>query len=174
MLSIMAAGLVLMATITLDMDLAPWRAVNDGVMGGISSGGMRQDRGNLLFAGELSLENNGGFASVRRLVNADLSRATGVRFRLRGDGRSYQFRLRMDGGFDGVAWRVEFPTNGDWQTFEFRLDEFDPVFRGYKVADAGPVQPAQIRQLGFLIADGQAGPFRLEIESMEFFTSNQE
>ena len=43
-----------------------WTSVNDGVMGGISRGGFkRTEQKTLLFSGELSLENNGGFASIR-------------------------------------------------------------------------------------------------------------
>ena len=52
--------------IELDMALEPWRAINDGVMGGVSVGRMvATDRG-LRFEGELSLENNGGAAAGRR------------------------------------------------------------------------------------------------------------
>ena len=45
---------------------AQWQTTNDGVMGGRSDGRFRinEDR-NMEFFGTLSLENNGGFASVR-------------------------------------------------------------------------------------------------------------
>lgn len=43
-----------------------WQAVNDGVMGGISDGRFRITADQTMeFSGTLSLENNGGFASVR-------------------------------------------------------------------------------------------------------------
>lgn len=42
-----------------------WVAVNDGVMGGRSTGGPEVAAGQLRFTGVLSLENNGGFSSVR-------------------------------------------------------------------------------------------------------------
>lgn len=43
-----------------------WQAVNDGVMGGVSDGRFKITAdGTLEFFGTLSLENNGGFASVR-------------------------------------------------------------------------------------------------------------
>ncbi len=67
--------LMMMLTTTLDMTAEPWRAINDGVMGGISAGRMVGIDYGLSFEGELSLENNGGFASVRRLVGQDLSEA---------------------------------------------------------------------------------------------------
>lgn len=155
-------------TIVLNMDMNPWRAINDGVMGGVSSGRMVQSGEALRFEGELSLENNGGFASVRRLVDDDLAKATGVKLQVRGDGRTYQFRLRQDGRFDGVAWREEFVTSGDWQTVELSFDQFVPVFRGRSVPQAGPVVPSAIRQIGFMLADKTPGPFTLEIRSIEF------
>lgn len=159
---------MIMMTIVLNMSPDPWRAINDGVMGGISSGRMVQSGDKLRFEGELSLEYNGGFASVRRLVDDDLSEASGVRLRVRGDGRTYQFRLRQDSGFDGVAWRAEFTTSGDWQTVDLLFDEFVPVFRGRRVPQAGPVVPAAIRQVGFMLADKTPGPFALEISSVGF------
>jgi monofunctional biosynthetic peptidoglycan transglycosylase len=155
-------------SIELGMDLEPWRAINDGVMGGVSVGRMVAADKGLRFEGDLSLENNGGFASVRRPVDADLSASTGVRLRLRGDERTYQFRLRLDTRRDGVAWRAEFPTTGEWQTVELAFDEFTPVFRGRRVPEAGPAVPADIRQIGFMLADKTPGPFVLEIEAIEF------
>jgi hypothetical protein len=45
---------------------AAWQAVNDGVMGGVSDGRFRvTERQTMEFHGTLSLENKGGFASVR-------------------------------------------------------------------------------------------------------------
>jgi monofunctional biosynthetic peptidoglycan transglycosylase len=137
-------------------------------MGGVSSGRMVQSADGLRFEGELSLENNGGFASVRRPIDNDLATATGVRLVVRGDGRTYQFRLRQDDRFDGIAWRAEFTTNSDWQTVVLPFNEFIPVFRGRRVPDAGPVEPAAIRQVGFMLADKTPGSFSLEIRSIEF------
>ena len=44
-----------------------WGIVNDGVMGGISQSNIYlNEENNIIFAGNVSLENNGGFASIRR------------------------------------------------------------------------------------------------------------
>jgi len=150
------------------MDVEPWRSVNDGVMGGRSGGGMTQSDEGLKFEGRLSLENNGGFSSVRRLVNQDLSSATGVRIQVRGDGRQYQFRIRQSGGFDGVAWRVVFSSSEEWRHIKLDFDQFVPVFRGRSMPQAGPVIPSEIQQIGFLLADKEPGRFELEIRSLEF------
>ncbi len=46
--------------------VALWDPINDGVMGGVSRGQLRHDpAGHAVFAGHVSFENNGGFASVR-------------------------------------------------------------------------------------------------------------
>jgi NADH dehydrogenase [ubiquinone] 1 alpha subcomplex assembly factor 1 len=152
----------------LGMEIDSWGSVNDGVMGGLSAGGMVQSSEGLSFKGTLSLENNGGFSSVRRLVSQDLSTATAVRIEVRGDGREYQFRIRQDNGFDGVAWRAVFTSSAEWQQIEIPFDEFIPVFRGRQVPQAGPVVPSAIRQIGFLVADKKAGEFELDIRRIEF------
>ena len=46
-------------------DNASWRALNDGVMGGRSIGVVDYSRKTMTWAGTVSLENNGGFSSVR-------------------------------------------------------------------------------------------------------------
>lgn len=163
-------AVLLQLVLSVPMEAEPWQAVNDGVMGGLSSGRMVEDGGSLRFEGELSLENNGGFASVRRFLDTEIQDAAGVRITLRGDGRRYQFRLRQDGRFDGVTWRAEFDTGGDWQTVELLFTDFAPVFRGRPVPEAGPVLPERVRQIGFMVADKREGPFALEIRSIEFGT----
>jgi len=157
-----------MAIAGISMDIGPWRSINDGVMGGLSAGGMSQTDEGLKFSGVLSLENNGGFSSVRRPLSEDLSKATGVRIEVRGDGREYQFRIRQDAGFDGVSWSARFPSSDKWQQIDIPLDRFTPVFRGRQVPQAGPVIASEIRQIGFLLADKTAGRFELEIRSIEF------
>jgi monofunctional biosynthetic peptidoglycan transglycosylase len=157
-----------MALVNISMDVEPWRSINDGVMGGRSAGGMKQSVEGLKFEGRLSLENNGGFSSVRRLVSQDLSRSTGVRIQVRGDRRQYQFRIRQNFGFDGVAWSAAFSSIKKWQQIDIDFDQFAPVFRGRLVPQAGPVVPSAIQQIGFLLADNKAGRFELEIRSIEF------
>ena len=161
-------NLALMTVANLGMEVEPWRSIDDGVMGGLSAGGMQPSDGGLKFTGKLSLENNGGFSSVRRLVKRDLSAASGVRIEVRGDGRDYQFRIRQSSSFDGVAWRAVFASSDEWQVIEMPLDQFIPVFRGRTVLQAGPVVPAEIQQIGFLVADKKAGGFELEIRRIEF------
>jgi hypothetical protein len=149
-----------------EQDEAQWSVVNDGVMGGRSSSDIEPTgEGTALFSGHLSLENNGGFASVRTSFSSlDLSPYTGVTLRVRGDGRPYQLRFRMDGSFDGVAHGSGFDTvPGEWVEIELPFTSFQPTFRGRVPRGAGPLDPARIRQMTFLIGDKKEGPFNLEI-----------
>jgi hypothetical protein len=146
---------------------ADWFVVNDGVMGGLSSSAMEiTSDGTGVFAGRLSLENNGGFASVRTVpASGDLSAFVGLAVRVRGDGRRYQLRLHTDSGFDGLAYRAEFDTEpGKWITVVLPFDPFQPTFLGYVPSNAPPLDPGAIRQLGLLIGDKREGAFRLEIQ----------
>jgi monofunctional biosynthetic peptidoglycan transglycosylase len=148
---------------------AGWAAIHDVVMGGISSGGMATTAdGTLIFAGQVSLENNGGFASIRsRPRRWDLGAYRGIVIRVRGDGKRYKLNLKTDSSFDGVLYRVAFDTReGEWQALRFPFSEFRASFRGRAVPEAPPLDPARITTVGLLISDKQEGPFRLEIASI--------
>ena len=147
-----------------------WRVINDGVMGGLSLSGIRRSSdGTGIFAGELSLENNGGFASVRSTIGPrDLSPFYGLEIRVRGDGRFYQLRLRTDQGMDGIAYRASFGTQtGKWFTARIPFEEFLPTFRGRVVDGAPRLDVTRIHQLGFLIADKKTGTIQLEIDYVQ-------
>jgi monofunctional biosynthetic peptidoglycan transglycosylase len=144
-----------------------WLIVNDDVMGGLSEGEASPTEDScLLFSGSISLENNGGFASVRsRDTDFGLSGYAGIRLRVMGDGRLYQFRLRRDRNLDGVAFKREFQTiKNEWIEIELPFTSFLPTFRGRILTGIEPLDPADIRQLGFLIADKKAGAFALTVD----------
>lgn len=145
-----------------------WLVISDGVMGGESLGRVEASPHGLRFSGRLSLENNGGFSSIRRTVPAPPAGAQAMCLRVRGDGRSYQARLRVDRDFDGTSWRHVFHTGSAWQDLVLSLEDFEPVFRGRRIPTAGRVTPGRISQIGFLVADGKAGDFRLDVDRLEW------
>jgi NADH dehydrogenase [ubiquinone] 1 alpha subcomplex assembly factor 1 len=157
--------------VELELACASWRAINDGVMGGISQGEMVAINDGLRFRGQLSLENNGGFASVRTVYDGKPLTGGGVRLRVRGDGRRYQFRVRLDEDYDGVSWRASFNTDGSWQIVNLPFGEFEPVYRGRPVTNAGSFAPEKIHQLGLLLADRKEGAFQLDIARIEVSTN---
>jgi len=157
-----------------DADRSEWHVVNDGVMGGVSQSEIRRtDHGTGVFSGVLSLENNGGFASVRAAVGPrDLSACKGLEVRVRGDGRTYQLRLRTDDRFDGVAYRAHFETRaGEWITVRIPFGQFLPAFRGRTLVDAPPLDRSRIHQVAFMLADKKPGPFALEIDFLRAWES---
>jgi hypothetical protein len=159
---------VSMAASVTHLNLNPrlWRAVNDGVMGGISLGEIVTIDNGLRFQGMLSRENNGGFASVRRPFDGGVENLHGIRLRVRGDGRRYQLRVKTDDNQDGISWRHMFDTDGTSQNIELLFRDFEPVHRGKKIPGVDPLDASRIRQLGFLLTDGKAGPFQLDIAAI--------
>jgi monofunctional biosynthetic peptidoglycan transglycosylase len=147
-------------------DHLSWRTINDGVMGGLSQSQMTiTSEGFGQFTGQVSLENNGGFASTRALIgNIDLSGTEKIMLRVKGDGKRYSFRIRTDQYFDGLSYAADFDTVEDeWLTVEFDYADFVPTFRGRKMR-APQLTGSDIRQIGFLISDKQQGPFEIFID----------
>lgn len=145
-----------------------WRPVNDGVMGGRSSGRVTVNQyKNLEFSGNLSLENNGGFASVRARDNG-LAMQTGdiVVLRVRGDGRTYNFNVYTQRNMGGYSYRQSFATSrGEWIDVELPVDKFVATWRGRNFRDQA-FKPSDVAGLGILLGDKKPGSFKLEIESI--------
>jgi monofunctional biosynthetic peptidoglycan transglycosylase len=142
-----------------------WQIVNDDVMGGVSTSKFEVTNGVAAFRGEVSLENNGGFASVRSLpARHDLAGCDAFWIRVRGDGRSYKFTARTARTFDSAIYQAVFKIKeGKWEELCLPLKEFVPTFRGRVLSGEPPLDPEKITSVGFLISDKQAGAFRLEI-----------
>jgi len=146
-----------------------WIPIHDNVMGGVSEGGALLTRDScLVFSGSLSLENNGGFASIRTTVtDGELSGCNGLKIRVKGDGRSYQLRLRLDSKYDAIAYKHNFSTVDDeWIVIDLPFSSFVPTYRGKILQDVKALVASEIRLLGFLIADKSAGPFRLMVSEI--------
>ena len=74
-------------------EIHQWRIINDGVMGGLSRSSIEIVPPRVaVFEGSLSLENNGGFASVRRMPHEyGLRGYAGVLLRVRAMGEPTSF-----------------------------------------------------------------------------------
>ena len=144
-----------------------WHPIDDVVMGGVSHSTLQPySRGIACFGGVVSLEHGGGFASVRTEPRKwHTAGAHAFVMRCRGDGRQYKFTARTDDGFDGVQYQARFrPPRAEWSEVTLPVASFVASFRGRPVPEAGPLDPARIRQLGFMVSDRQAGPFELLVE----------
>ena len=152
-----------------------WKVVDDGVMGGLSEGKLAiSDDGVLKFSGKLSLENNGGFSSIRtRTVDLDLADSAGLVARVRGDGRTYQMRLGSDARYRGmeVSFMAEFETEkGKWTEVKVPFGDLVGSFRGRSLPDED-FNPAVVRRLGLLLADKKAGDFKLEVDWIRAYSA---
>ena len=144
-----------------------WINVNDGVMGGISKGSHRVDeQGHLRFEGILSLENNGGFASIRsRPGQLDLDSDSVIWLRLRGDGRKYYLDLRTPSRRMAFSYRVSVQTKaGEWQEFRVPLSMFKATSFGRTLSNSRGPDAGRVNSVGLTIADKKAGPFQLDVD----------
>ncbi|ATD03621.1 MAG: NADH dehydrogenase [ubiquinone] 1 alpha subcomplex assembly factor 1 [Pseudoalteromonas tetraodonis] len=148
---------------------ARWYVVNDSVMGGISNSQVLYENDNLVFTGNVSLANNGGFASIRTLLDVQSQDITKIMLRVKGDGQTYQLRLRTNEYMDGAAYTRSFSTTkSEWLNIEFLPEDFQLTYRGRLLEQQPTINFKDVRQLGFMIAGKQAGEFRLEVEKIEF------
>lgn len=143
-----------------------WTSVNDGVMGGVSEGGFRIiDDKVLEFYGNLSLENNGGFASIRtRPTDLKLDGYDTIAMRVKGDGRTYYLNLRTAARRTAGSYRASFDTvNGVWQEVRVGLQEFEYTAYGRRIPTAESLVAGKVRSVGFTLSDKKSGPFQLQI-----------
>lgn len=146
-----------------------WFSVNDGVMGGISKGGFKiTDDASLLFSGVLSLENNGGFASIRsKNVAINLEGASAILVNARGDGRTYWVDMREKNQQGASSFRAYLPTvDGELRTVRIPLSDFEFQTFGRRILMRA-LNAQAVQSIGFTIADKQPGDFKLAIESIE-------
>jgi catechol 2,3-dioxygenase-like lactoylglutathione lyase family enzyme len=148
-----------------------WTTVNDPVMGGKSTSGVAFGDGGLVFSGDISLENNGGFASARGPQDPEIGRrATGaksIRVHAVGDGKTYLLKV----GTEGQPWSYiqRFPTEaGVQRSYELPIEGFQPVGQRLDPApDAPPtLDPSSISQVSVYILDKQQGPFAIAVSEI--------
>lgn len=141
-----------------------WRIVDDVVMGGRSSGNFEINaEGHGHFHGYVSLENNGGFSSVRNSdINTSVEGYASIRLRLKGDGKRYQLRIK-DEASKRYSYIQYFETSGEWQEIDLPLADFYPSFRGQKL-DLPNFKGSKIEEIAFLIANYKAEEFGLLID----------
>ncbi|MCJ7465356.1 MAG: CIA30 family protein [Maribacter sp.] len=147
-------------------ELQDWKIMDDGVMGGKSSGTFLLSReGHGVFEGTISLENNGGFSSVRYpFKKIKVTPDTKIRLRLKGDGKNYQLRIKDAVGtyYSYVAY---FTTSGAWEDIEIPLKTMYPSFRGRKL-DLPNFSQDTLEEIAFLIGNKRSEKFKLLIDTI--------
>jgi NADH dehydrogenase [ubiquinone] 1 alpha subcomplex assembly factor 1 len=145
-----------------------WRTQNDPVMGGVSTGELAWADGTLVFEGQLSLANGGGFASLVSppFDASPWASSDGVRLDVVGDGRTYVLQLRGEDARGG--WTQPFATPADVAvTVRLAWDGFEPVDRFLRPTTATTaLDPAAVRSLAVYLLDAREGPFRLAVRTI--------
>jgi len=137
--------------------------VNDGVMGGISQSSLRQDAQGMFFEGLISLENNGGFASMRSSIQFPKGTQQ-IELLAKGDGKRYKLILRTELA-PRVTYAADFIAEPTWQTYRFNTSQFKSTFRGQAV-DAPPLSFSDVTELGILISNNQSGSFAIQLKKL--------
>lgn len=152
-----------------DDETGAWRAVNDGVMGGRSSGGPLIEDDALVFTGVINTR-GGGFSSIRRtMAPGALTGGQALALTVQSDGRAYRVIARTGARYMGreVSYQAPIPASppGTWSEVRVPLDGFTPTVFGQRVP-AKPFDPGAVVELGFIIADGTDGPFELRVRAI--------
>jgi monofunctional biosynthetic peptidoglycan transglycosylase len=143
-----------------------WYTLNDTVMGGVSSSTVEiTDTGILSFSGNMSLENNGGFSSVRSEWSPiNLNNADGVLLRVLGDGKMYRLRIRSESTGNDIAYNANFETTPEnWKLVYIPFSSMVPTYFGY-IVDTGRLDTKSIGSFGFMLSDKQPGEFDLQVD----------
>ncbi|MEI7914056.1 MAG: CIA30 family protein [Mycobacteriaceae bacterium] len=147
-----------------------WTTVNDPVMGGRSTSTVTFGDGGLVFSGDISLDNNGGFASTRGPIDPEIGRratgATSLQVRALGDGKTYVLKVET-----GQPWSYiqRFSTEaGIRRPYDLPVAGFQSVGRFLDpVAGTPLLDPSTISRVSIYILDKQEGPFRLIVSAID-------
>ncbi|CAM3703647.1 CIA30 family protein [Flavobacterium gelidilacus] len=144
-----------------------WKIIDDGVMGGESQGKFSiNEDGNGVFKGTVSLENNGGFSSVRHQFDKiKATKDSKVLIRLKGDGKEYQFRIK-DKSSAYYSYITTFKTSGEWETVSIKLSDLYPSFRGRKLSLPN-FESDSFEEIVFLIGNKKNESFQLILDKIE-------
>jgi hypothetical protein len=159
-----------------------WGSLDDVVMGGVSASQVVWKDG-LVFTGNVSTANSGGFASIRtRNVDPPINLAQwqGTVLHVNGDGQRYKWILRDNSSWDSLAYSRSFDTMaGSLTTVRTPFQEMVATFRAKTKPDASPLNPSQICSLQLMLSkfeyDGelnptfQSGEFKLEVSRIGVF-----
>jgi hypothetical protein len=118
----------------------------------------------MFFEGMVSLENNGGFASMRSSVRFPQGTQL-IELIAKGDGKRYKLVLRTELA-PRVTYVADFIALPTWQTYRFNLSQFKSTFRGRDV-NAPTLSFSDVIDFGILISNNQAGSFAIQLKTLK-------
>jgi hypothetical protein len=143
-----------------------WYITNDDVMGGISNSSIKiTEKGSAEFTGNVSTDNNGGFAMTRLPVNIKLKETNSkIVLKVKGDGKKYQLRIKSK-RFQRFWYINTFQTKNEPQEIEIPLKDFYPSYRGYRL-DFDNFSANSLQEIAILIGNKKNENFKLIIEKI--------
>lgn len=154
-----------------EKDGQDWRIINDGVMGGLSKGYLDFQEDVVVFKGEVSLANNGGFTSFRSPYQSfDLSAYEKVVIRLKSTGYPISFTLNTDQRWYQPYFKQAIVVNDtDWQTIELPLKDFKAYRLGQNLGyGLDKTTAAGVIRLGFITDSKKESTFEAMIDYVRF------
>ena len=148
-----------------------WFVVLDGVMGGLSTGELTKTQNSFILKGEVSLENNGGFASLRTpYASYDLSDFKTVTIRYRSTGQDFGLTLNKYRRFWYPNFKANLPmTQGEWKEITYALRDFKKYRLGRKMNGTPDTDDlSQIIRLGFISITKAATAYTFEVDRITF------
>lgn len=148
-----------------------WYVVVDGVMGGKSQGVIAYTDTSIVFSGNVSLENNGGFTSIRtKEHNFDLSKYSTVVIKYKSIGQDFSFYLNRYKKHYEPKFRIDLPiTNNLWKEEVIALKDFKIVKLGKEInGNITREDFESIIKIGFISNTKTATEFSLELDYVKF------
>ena len=156
-------------------DTDEWFALNDDVMGGVSEGDAYFSDSTVVFEGEVSTANNGGFVSLRSpIASYDLSDFSQVEIAYKSQGHSFTMVLANNVAWYMPQFRHEATSaSEEWTTVTLPLYDFKQyVMTGYGQSETDVEMSTEhlsdVVQIELINSAFESGEFRLEIDYIEF------
>ena len=147
-----------------------WYVTNDGVMGGLSKGNAVLSENSILFSGDVSLKNNGGFTKIDSPYGTfDLSGYSSVTIRAKGEGHVAAFQLDRHQRFYLPSLKVMLEPTGEWKDYTFDLSDFKETQMGKWTGNTmNKEELSSIIRMGFIMSNKTDGAFKWEIDYINF------
>ena len=151
-----------------------WIIVNDGVMGGLSSGNVQLTDEGALFTGRVSLENNGGFASFRSPYSRiDLSSFDTIEIKYRSNGLPCAMSFYRYSQFWRPNHKLPLALSEDWSIINIPLLDLAEYRMGSKTGNTiSKDQLSELIRIGFITDSKNEGDFVFEVDYVKFTSIN--
>ncbi|MEM9896520.1 MAG: CIA30 family protein [Bacteroidota bacterium] len=153
-----------------EAEVSNWSVTNDGVMGGLSKGNIKASDNGVIFFGEVSLKNFGGFTSYKSAFGQhDFSKFEKLSIRYRSTGHDMGFQIETNKQFFLPYFKANLPVSEEWTTVTINLDRFQQYQMGDKTGNKLTSQDLkEVVRIGFITNEKKEGSFSFEIAHIQF------